>query len=98
MRKLLLPLVCLILIHCKKTETQASSASLVDVIQEDKLVAVDSTAVAYAEPSGVVSEEEVVESKSNPLPKKTDTISKKIIKNGDMRIQVGNIQKAQNSG
>lgn len=96
MRKLLLPLACLILIHCKKTETQSSNASLVDVIQEDKLVAVDSTAVTYAEPSGVVSEEEAAENKSNPLPKRIDTISKKIIKNGDMRIQVGNIQKAQN--
>ncbi|WP_276878666.1 DUF4349 domain-containing protein [Chryseobacterium joostei] len=28
-------------------------------------------------------------------PKKTDTISRKIIKNGDMRIQVGDIKKAQ---
>jgi len=90
MRKLLLPLVCLILIHCKKTETQASSASLVDVIQEDKLVAVDSAAVAYAPESSSI------ENSANSSPKKIDTISKKIIKNGDMRIQVGNIQKAQN--
>lgn len=96
MRKLLLPLFCIILIHCKKTETQTSNASLVDVIQEDKLAVTDSAAVASSEPSGVASEEEAVENRPNALPKKIDTISKKIIKNGDMRIQVGNIQKAQN--
>lgn len=86
MRKLLLPLFCLILIHCKKNETQSVNASLVDVLQEDK-------SVAAASPPNSISGKIVPDQSDSS--RKTDTISKKIIKNGDMRIQVGNIKKAQ---
>lgn len=91
MKKLLIPLFCLILIHCKKNEAQSLNASLVDVIQEDKVAAAD----APPPPSAVA--EEMPSSVSNPQKptSQMNTITKKIIKNGEMRIQVGDIKKAQ---
>jgi hypothetical protein len=91
MKKLFLPLFCLLLIHCKKTESQSLNASLVDVVQEDK--------VANFAPPSAVSEKLMPDNKfenTSNSSNKIDTISKKIIKNGDMRIQVGDIKKTQN--
>jgi hypothetical protein len=90
MKKIFLPLFCFLVIHCKKTETQSLNASLVDIVQEDKMISIDSSAVALEPPNAVS------ESGSTISPQKIDTISKKIIKNGDMRIQVGDIKKAHN--
>lgn len=57
MKKFLIPLFCLILIHCKKNEAQSLNASLVDVIQEDKVAAADAppppSAVAEEMPNSV---------------------------------------------
>ncbi|WP_346984850.1 DUF4349 domain-containing protein [Chryseobacterium sp. POE27] len=91
MRKLLIPLFCLLLIHCKKNETQAVNADMVDIIQEDKVATVDPPP-----PSSVVAKEIPSPESSPQNPSlQINTISKKIIKNGDMRIQVGDIKKAQ---
>ena len=91
MKKLLIPLFCVLLVQCKKHEPQALNADLVDIIQEDKVASVDapppSTAVAKEMPSS--------ENSPQNSPLQINTVSKKIIKNGDMRIQVGDIKKAQ---
>lgn len=91
MKKLLIPLFCVLLVQCKKHEPQALNADLVDIIQEDKVASVDapppSTAVAKEMPSS--------ENSPQNSPLRINTVSKKIIKNGDMRIQVGDIKKAQ---
>lgn len=87
MKKLLLSLsFCTLLIHCKKNETQALNASLVDIVQEDKVA--NYSPAAISEKSASVNK--------NPYLNTNDTISKKIIKNGEMTIQVGDTKKAQN--
>ncbi|WP_449387800.1 DUF4349 domain-containing protein [Chryseobacterium lineare] len=91
MRKLLIPLFCLLLIHCKKNETQAVNADMVDIIQEDKVATVDAPPPPNAVAEKMLSPES---SPQNPSLQ-VNTISKKIIKNGEMRIQVGDIKKAQ---
>ncbi|AZA55605.1 DUF4349 domain-containing protein [Chryseobacterium sp. G0201] len=88
MRKLLIPLFCFILIHCKKNETQSLNASSIDFIEEDK-----SSVYQVAPPKSI--SEKLLPEKSD-FSRKADTISKKIIKSGEMRIQVGDIKKAQN--
>ncbi|WP_312176850.1 DUF4349 domain-containing protein [Chryseobacterium sp.] len=90
MKKLLIPLFCLILIHCKKNEAQSLNASLVDVIQEDKVAAV-SAPTSLPEKMMPPNQEVDPENPSSQII----TITKKIIKNGEMRIQVGDIKKAQ---
>ncbi|MFC5873499.1 protein of unknown function [Chryseobacterium arachidis] len=93
MKKILLPLFCFILINCKKGETQAVNSSLVDVVQEDKAIALDAAKSASPIPPSSVAE---TASKNESNSTDTTIISKKIIKNGNMRIQVGDIRKAQN--
>jgi hypothetical protein len=92
MKKLFLPLFCLLLINCNKSENLAHQEVKVDLanVKEDKLISLDSSAVALEPPSSIS------ENGATTSPQKIDTISKKIIKNGDMRIQVGDIKNAQN--
>lgn len=92
MKKLLLPLFCLILIHCKKSEAHSLNANLVNVAEEDKLIAIDSSAVALKSP---VVDASIRFPSEKTISEKTTAISKKIIKNGNLRIQVGDIKKAQ---
>jgi hypothetical protein len=91
MKNLLLPLFCLILVHCNKSDGVAQhevKADLAEVLQvKDKSIPSE----AQASPSLSPQEQE-----NENSSKKLDTISKKIIKNGDMRIQVGDIKKSQN--
>jgi len=95
-KKLSISLFCLILIGCNKSKNIAKEevhADLTEILQEDKVVSNNSPAVSYAvQPS----QEPISEHKAQSSPQKTDPISKKIIKNGDMRIQVGDIKKSQN--
>lgn len=85
MKKLFLPLLfCIILTNCKKGEAQSLNASMVDVAQEDKMMA----------PSSQISEKSASVNKNTYLST-SDTISKKVIKNGEMTIQVGDTKKAQ---
>ncbi|SHE94986.1 DUF4349 domain-containing protein [Chryseobacterium takakiae] len=90
MKKLLIPLFCLFLIHCKKNEPQALNANMADIIQEDKVAGV-SAPVSVSEKMMPPN----LEVGSENSPSQSNTITKKIIKNGEMRIQVGDIKKAQ---
>ncbi|WP_300687005.1 DUF4349 domain-containing protein [Chryseobacterium sp.] len=99
MKKIILLLSGLILINCSKSggEKQEVKADLMEVLTEDKT---PSSSHTPAPPPFSVSEKvasgENGTNKEVYTPKKTDTISKKIIKNGDMKIQVGDIKKTQN--
>ncbi|AZA83009.1 DUF4349 domain-containing protein [Chryseobacterium lactis] len=87
MRTLLLPLFFITLINCSKSggEKYSADAAVSEIITEDK---------ALPPPSSI--SEKLADNKASPNSEmKTDTISRKIIKNGDMRIQVGEIKKAQ---
>ncbi|MGK6341566.1 DUF4349 domain-containing protein [Chryseobacterium sp. DT-3] len=98
MKKLFLPLCILLLMSgCKKSE--------LDIANSSPAVSVDKVAVAEYEMKAPTPPKEISQkllpdedqsSQHNALTKKTDTISKKIIKNGNMKIQVGDIKKAQN--
>lgn len=94
MKKLYFALFCIILTGCNKSENIAKQevrADLTEIIQEDK-VALSSPVASYASQP---SEKTTSENKTSSSTQRIDTISKKIIKNGDMRIQVGDIKKSQ---
>lgn len=98
MKKIILLLSGLILINCSKSggEKQEVKADLMEVLTEDRA---PSPAAAPPPPPLPISEKVVSDengtNKDVHPSKKTDTISKKIIKNGDMKIQVGDIKKTQ---
>lgn len=97
MKNIILIVSGLILINCNKSGVakQEVKADLMEVIAEDQAPA---AAVAVPPPLAVSEKllpDENTSNKEVYTPKKTDTISKKIIKNGDMKIQVGDIKKAQ---
>jgi len=100
MKKIFISLFLLIIFNCSKSENQHEvSAQLVDVVDEDKVV-------NYNIPPPLPPKQEVpisamVSSKEeNSEPKvsapENNIIAKKIIKNGEIEIQVGDIKKAQN--
>ncbi|MCQ9638406.1 DUF4349 domain-containing protein [Chryseobacterium sp. WG14] len=93
MRTLFLPLFFLVFMNCSKSnaDKQAVNADLMEVISEDKIV----SDVAIPPPPAPAEISKASAVTSTSIPKKTDTISRKVIKNGDMRIQVGDIKKAQ---
>lgn len=97
MKNIILLLSGILLINCSKTggDQYQVKADLMEVVPENK--APSSAAVS---PPLSVSEKLIPDEngsgKEGYAHKKTDTISKKIIKNGDMKIQVGDIKKAQN--
>ncbi|QWT87547.1 DUF4349 domain-containing protein [Chryseobacterium sp. PCH239] len=98
MKKIILLLSGLILINCSKSggEKQEVKADLMEVLTEDRT---PSPAAAPPPPPLPISEKVVSDengtNKDVHPSKKTDIISKKIIKNGDMKIQVGDIKKTQ---
>ncbi|KIC64385.1 DUF4349 domain-containing protein [Chryseobacterium taiwanense] len=99
MKKLSISLFCLLLIGCNKSENIAKEevrADLTEVLQEDKVAFSSPVASNSPQPPSLISEKTESENKSNSPTQRIDTISKKIIKNGDMRIQVGDIKKSQN--
>ncbi|OCA79668.1 hypothetical protein BBH99_18125 [Chryseobacterium contaminans] len=86
MRTLLLPLLFFAFINCSKSGDNKHSvnADLVEMINEEP------------SPPSSISEKLLPDGKSSTSTEiKTDTISRKIIKNGNIRIQVGEIKKAQ---
>ncbi|TZF94985.1 DUF4349 domain-containing protein [Chryseobacterium panacisoli] len=97
MKNIILLLSGLVLINCSKSggEKYEVKADLMEVLQEDK----EPAAAVPAPPPLAISEKLLPDenrvNKDVYTPKKTDTISKKIIKNGDMKIQVGDIKKTQ---
>lgn len=87
MRNILLPLLFLFTIQCNKSESIAKhevpvSAMAVADVEDDKVAAFTDASPEAPPPPQEVS------------PKKIDTISKKVIKNGNITIQVGDIKKA----
>lgn len=97
MEKLFLSLcILLLLTGCKKSELEAVNSPAIKIMSEDKVA----EEVYQVAPPNSISEKLLPdENKSvqpSVTPKKIDTIAKKVIKNGNMKIQVGDIKKAQN--
>lgn len=101
MKNIIIPLFCLILFNCSKSNNQNEvKADLVEIMDEDKASAsMDMMAPPpppkEEEPINAISEK-AVNTTPNVSATQNNSISKKIIKNGDMEIQVGDIKKAQN--
>lgn len=84
----------LILLNCKKNEAVASSSvsAMTAIEGENEVASLDNKTDA-----SIVFKDKAVEiSEPNSRSQKTNIISKKIIKNGEMEIQVDEIKKAQN--
>lgn len=98
MTKIIFLLSGLFLINCSKSggETYEAKADLMEVLPEEKAPSSAPAPISAAVVSEKLLPDENGIDKEVYNPKKTDTISKKIIKNGDMKIQVGDIKKAQN--
>lgn len=96
MKNIFLPLFCLFLFSCSKSELDKNSLNADMVISKDEAPPLKATSVSNKAPLPPNSISEKVDSGNNTSThSSTDTISKKVIKNGDMRIQVGDIKKAQ---
>ena len=88
-KKIIFSLFLLMVLNCTKTDKySAVDASLIDVIPESP------SKMETPPPPMEVAKNEVPGEVISP--KKTDTISKKIIKNGDMEIAVSNLLEAKN--
>lgn len=96
-RLLVLLLFCLLSIHCNKPQPQSVNADLVEVLPEDK--AFENTPPPPPPRESSVNKSTMVS--ASPVtdqqvpPPKVESISKKIIKNGEISIQVGDVKKAQ---
>lgn len=100
MKKIILPLFCLFLFNCNKSENQHEvKADLVEIIQDDKAT---SASMDMMIPPPPPKEEVPISSVSakainttpNVSASQNNSIAKKIIKNGNLEIQVGDIKKA----
>ena len=88
-KKIIFSLFLLVFLNCSKTDKYSTvNASLIDVIPESP------SKMETPPPPMEVAKNEVPGEVISP--KKTDTISKKIIKNGDMEIAVSNLLEAKN--
>ncbi|WP_415326626.1 DUF4349 domain-containing protein [Chryseobacterium sp. MMS23-Vi53] len=94
MKKLIVPLFCLILINCGKSENFAKEEVMEMAIPEDSPKDKNFANVPPPPPSSISEKTESDDKYSNQYI--NDTITKKIIKNGEMSIQVGDVIKAQN--
>ena len=89
LKKTIFSLFLLVFLNCTKTDKYSTvNASLIDVIPESP------SKMETPPPPMEVAKNEVPGEVISP--KKTDTISKKIIKNGDMEIAVSNLLEAKN--
>lgn len=108
MKKILLPVFFILLINCSKSENydKEVKANLVEVLAEKNYEAPKEENAPPPPPPPMEKPENVRAVSSAVAPasgseiqgssQKTATVSKKIIKNGEMTIQVGDIKKAQN--
>ena len=88
LKKIIFSLFLLVFLNCSKTDKYSTvNASLIDVIPESP------SKMETPPPPMEVAKNEVPGEVISP--KKTDTISKKIIKNGDMEIAVSNLLEAK---
>ncbi|GAB0157192.1 DUF4349 domain-containing protein [Chryseobacterium sp. Alg-005] len=92
MKNILLPLLFLFTIQCNKSEIPAKEEAVMQMAPpaavSEKLTSDKVSAMA------VMDSEQPQPPNQETAPKKIDTISKKVIKNGYMTIQVGDIKKA----
>lgn len=97
MKKIILLLSGLILINCSKSggEKHEVKADMMEVLIENKAPSAAAVSPPHSISEKLLSDDNGT-NKDLYTQKKTDTISKKIIKNGDMKIQVGDIKKTQN--
>lgn len=97
MKKLIVSFFCLVLINCGKSENLAKEEKVMAmVVPEDSQQDKNSENIPPPPPSSI-SEKLLPDNKTaQNQSSKIDTITKKIIKNGEMSIQVGDIKKAQN--
>lgn len=88
MRTIFLLLLFLAFINCNKSggDKRSANAALTEIITEDQ-APLNKVSLINAKTDDISSNE--------PNKNKTDTLSRKIIKNGNMRVQVGEIKKAQ---
>lgn len=95
MKKLFIPLFLLILINCKKSDNQQEIKSdLVEIISEDKAMDMNAPPAQEIQVDAMVSAKAVnTEPKYSPS-QSNNVIVKKVIKNGDLDIQVGDIRKS----
>ncbi|MCU7616072.1 DUF4349 domain-containing protein [Chryseobacterium sp. PBS4-4] len=99
MKKIILPLFCLVLFNCSKSDNQHEvKADLVEIIQDDKATIASMDMMAPPPPKEEVPISSVSAKAVNTTPdasaQQNNSIAKKIIKNGDLEIQVGDIKKA----
>jgi len=100
MKKIWLPLLCVLLIHCSKSENSDKEVKydLMEVVDEDHVASKEEEAPPPPPPieQPISSVAAPVSGSESDTPDQTvTTISKKIIKNGEMTVQVGDIKKAQ---
>ncbi|WP_404985622.1 DUF4349 domain-containing protein [Chryseobacterium sp. M5] len=95
MKKLFIPLFLLILINCNKSGNQhVVKSDLLEIISEDKAMSYNAPPAQEIPVEAMVSAKAVnTEPKSSPS-QSNNIIVKKVIKNGDLDIQVGDIKKA----
>ena len=93
MKKLFLPLFCLVIIHCGKSEKIADAAVIMEMPANDTDKAFLKEE-APPPPANRISEK-IASNNNSSSSQVNPSISKKIIKNGDLKIQVGDIKKAQ---
>lgn len=93
MKNIFLLLLFLIIIQCNKSENLAKEEAAMQVAPpnaiSEKLTSDDKVSAMT-----VMDSEQPQPPNQEIAPKKIDTISKKVIKNGNMTIQVGDIKKA----
>lgn len=98
MKKVLLPVLCVLLTHCSKSGSSDKEVKydLMKVVDEDHVASKEE-----APPPPPPMEQPIspaaapVSGSESNTPAQTTIISKKIIKNGEMTVQVGDIKKAQ---
>ena len=99
MKNIILPLFCFLLFNCSKSENQHEvNAALVEIIPEDRVSMKNADLNSPPPPP-----QEIRKQKSSAVStisddensKNQNVISKKIIKNGEIDVQVGDIKKTQ---
>lgn len=99
MKNIILPLFCLMLFNCNKSANQHEvKTDLVEIIEDDKVASASIDMMAPPPPKEEVpissASAKAVNTTPNVSAPQNNSIAKKIIKNGDLEIQVGDIKKA----
>lgn len=99
MKKVLLPVLCVLLTHCSKSGSSDKEVKydLMKVVDEDHVASREEAPPPPPPPmeQPISPAAAPVSGSESNTPAQTTIISKKIIKNGEMTVQVGDIKKAQ---